>query len=250
MAEFLTTSGTIADIERLIVDAKTSLVFISPYVQISDTIHQRMLDASKRKVTMTFVYGKGDMKSDEYDALAKIPGLNLFYFEHLHAKCYYNESKMIITSMNLYAYSSKNREMGILLDSKSDQELFEKAVNEADSIIRHSVPKNNQKANNNLEKPDKHPQLNSTINQSNYETSSKKDKNQPLSVHSNKGNCIRCSSSIDFDPLKPYCNKCYKSWSQLENANYVEKLCHGCSTPTETTLVKPLCFKCYKRLSN
>ena len=41
--------------------------------------------------------------------------VHLYFSKNLHAKCYLNEKKMIITSMNLYEFSQvNNREMAFL----------------------------------------------------------------------------------------------------------------------------------------
>ena len=37
---------------------------------------------------------------------------------------YLNESKLIITSMNLYEYSENNREMGVLIEKSVDNKVF------------------------------------------------------------------------------------------------------------------------------
>ncbi len=61
----------------------------------------------------------------------------LKYNQDLHAKCYLNDYKMIITSLNLYEFSmNNNKEMGVLIDlnEESDKELFEDAFKEIDFI--------------------------------------------------------------------------------------------------------------------
>ena len=50
---------------------------------------------------------------------------------------------MLITSMNFYDFSMQNnKEMGIYLNRERDNELFEDAMNEVQSIIRHSTEEN------------------------------------------------------------------------------------------------------------
>ncbi len=54
-------------------------------------------------------------------------------------KCYLNESKCIITSMNLYEFSQiNNNEMGIYLDKQDDQAAYKDAYEEVQRIIRIS----------------------------------------------------------------------------------------------------------------
>ncbi len=102
MAEFLTTSGVGFHIERIISTARQQLVVISPYLQLSKTLTERFHDADRRGVRITLVYGKRMLTHNDQSALASLRKLSLYFFENLHAKCYFNESLMIITSMNLY----------------------------------------------------------------------------------------------------------------------------------------------------
>ena len=139
MAEFLTTNGTSYNIENIIIDAKGRLILISPYLQLSKTFYERLKDASNRNVRVTIVYGKDELKPNEKNSLAELKNVELKFFQNLHAKCYLNETKMVITSMNMYEFSEKtNREMGVLIDSKQDKELFDKAVAEVKSILESS----------------------------------------------------------------------------------------------------------------
>jgi len=67
--------------------------------------------------------------------------LRLYFSKNLHAKCYLNEDKMIISSMNLYEFSQQNnREMGILIDTANepDKQVYEDATRDMDSIIHNS----------------------------------------------------------------------------------------------------------------
>ncbi len=117
MADFLTTSGTSHHIENIIMDAKAKLVLVSPYLKLSKTFFERLKDASGKGVSIKIVYGKDELKPNERNSLAELKNAELFYFQNLHAKCFFNESKMVITSMNMYEFSEKtNREMGILID--------------------------------------------------------------------------------------------------------------------------------------
>lgn len=116
MAEFLTTSGTSHELENIIIDSKKKLTLVSPYLQLSKTFHQRLKDASNRGVKIVIIYGKDELKPNERNSLAELRNVELYYFENLHAKCYFNEDRMIITSMNMYEFSEKNnREMGVLI---------------------------------------------------------------------------------------------------------------------------------------
>jgi len=53
----------------------------------------------------------------------------------LHAKCYINENKAIISSMNLYDYSqTRNVEMGFLITKEGDPEAYKKMMEDIDDL--------------------------------------------------------------------------------------------------------------------
>lgn len=229
MAEFLTTNGTSYHIENIIKGAQKKLVLVSPYLQISKTFYERLKDASKKNVEIKIIYGKDELKPNEKNSLADLKNLELLYFENLHAKCYFNESQMVITSMNMYEFSEKNnREMGVFITREKDQSLFEEGVNETLSIIESSeviqLSKTKRKLYEN-KKPNK-------------QSSSQK---QPK-----RGYCIRCEERIPYDTEKPYCWSCFSTWSQYENPEYEENVCHSCGEFETTSMIKPECYECFK----
>ena len=230
MAEFLTTNGTSYHIENIIIEAKTKLVLVSPYLQISKTFYERLKDASNKNVAIKIIYGKDELKPNERNSLAELKNVELFFFENLHAKCYFNETKMVITSMNMYEFSEKNnREMGVLIDRNVDKDLFDKAVNETVSIIQSAE----QIALRKTDRP---------IYQDNKKQADSKPTKYKQVI---RGYCIRCEARIDYDPNRPYCGDCYLIWAQFENPDYQENVCHRCGQYEATSMNKPQDYKCY-----
>lgn len=229
MAEFLTTNGTSYQIEQIILEAKKELFLLTPFMKLSKTFYERLKDASQRGVIIKIVYGKDELKPNEKNSLAEIENLELFFFENLHAKCYFNEDDMVITSMNMYEFSEKtNREMGVHIQRDNDKDLYNKAINEAKSIISSSERVDLRR------------------------TKRKLNKEEHGSVESRKvkkdirGYCIRCQVRINFDPSKPYCPSCYSAWSYYQNPNYKETVCHGCGEYGPSSLADPICPVCEK----
>ena len=232
MAEFLTTMGTSSRIEDIMITARKEIFLVSPFLQLSKTFYERLKDASENAISIKIVYGKDELKPNERNSLANIKNLELFFCENLHAKCYFNESKMVITSMNMYEFSQKNnREMGVLIDHTKDQELFESAKKEALSIIKSSETIRLYKSERFSPKKDDYQK---------YFADPKKDYNQGY-----KGYCIRCSKRIPLDPGRPYCNDCYSVWAQYENPDFPENNCHVCGEYEHTSMIKPLCYDCF-----
>ncbi len=228
MAEFLTTNGTSYHIEKIITGANKKLILVSPYLQISKTFYERLLDASKRNVAIKIIYGKDELKPNEKNSLAELKNLELLYFENLHAKCYFNEQEMVITSMNMYEFSEKNnREMGVFVTRNNDKGLFDNAVNETLSIIQSSEVIQLSKTKRKLFQP-------KSSNETNKKTKPK------------RGYCIRCENRIEYDVEKSYCWDCFATWSQFENPEYEENVCHSCGEFESTSMVKPECYECFK----
>jgi phosphatidylserine/phosphatidylglycerophosphate/cardiolipin synthase-like enzyme len=138
MAEFLDTTATSYNIERLLKSAREHIVLISPYLKLRPRIRELIEDAARLKVTVHIVYGKKE-RCDEIERLRPLSGVQVTFCKNVHAKCYLNETFGIITSLNLYDFSeAKNQEMGILFQRAGDAQLYQQAHDEAQRIIRIS----------------------------------------------------------------------------------------------------------------
>jgi phosphatidylserine/phosphatidylglycerophosphate/cardiolipin synthase-like enzyme len=211
MPEFLTTSGCSHHIEQIILTAKTQVHLLCPYLKLSKTLFERLVDANRRGVKVRIVYGKTELNPTEKQKLYSLENVELYFFENLHAKCYFNKDNMVITSMNIYEFSEKNnREMGILLSAESDAITFMKAYNEAVSIVKNAVRQHTVK----------------------------------IEIREGIGYCIRCLKELKTNPLKPLCPNCYKQWSKYGNKLYAEKYCHRCGSETQSSLENPICKSC------
>ncbi|MFC1872594.1 phospholipase D-like domain-containing protein [Chloroflexota bacterium] len=240
MAEFLTTHQTAASIESIIMNAKEHLVLVSPFLQISGTFLDRLKDADGRGVKIIIVYGKDELKDTERAQLNKLKNLTLHYCHILHAKCYFNQDTMVITSMNMYEFSEKNnREMGVLIKKDTDKDVYQAAARETQSII------------NSVKEHDTHKVK--TSSKSKASTSDKPTQNKTLikaistviSSMKNDAYCIRCGERIPFDMFRPLCDDCYDEWSDYGNPYHSEKFCHECGKKTKTSKDRPVCKTCY-----
>lgn len=226
MADFLTTHATASQIESIIRDADKEICLISPYLQLSDAFVMRLIEASQSGKRVRIVYGKDDLTPAQAAKLAVLPKLELYFLKSLHAKCYFNEQRMVITSMNLYEFSEKNnREMGVLITRNRDEALYLDALKEAESFIKQA----DRKASGMLES-----------------NAGKFQKKQLQHEAPDGGFCIRCGHTISFNPSRPYCSKCFNKWVEFENPDYNEKVCHRCGKPELTSMNKPMDFRCFQ----
>jgi len=250
MAEFLTTKGTSYYLEDIIRNAKNELVLISPFLQISKTLLERLKDADRQNVKIILIYGKDELKPDEKSKLQQLANVSLYFSKDLHAKCYYNEESMVITSMNMYEFSENtNREMGVLIRAKDDEKVYNEAVKEAksildsaakDSLIRNIFGRVVKEAKSILDSAAK----------DDSRKSKPTSKTRTTSRTKKEGYCIRCKTSIPYNLDSPYCRDCWKKWKEGgENPDYRERdgKCHACGKPAPTSKAKPLCFSCLKK---
>jgi hypothetical protein len=233
MSEFLTTQGVAFQLETIVTGARRRLVLVSPYLQLSQTLYERLRDADGRAVKITLNYGKGTvLDRDHRTALAQLNHLSAYFLENLHAKCYFNEARMVITSMNLYEFSEKtNREMGVLLTS--DEPAYRDAVAEVKSIVAASEPVQVRSAGYR------------GVRASTRSIAGVRER-RPPSAGDDHGYCIRCARRIPYEPELPYCDRCGEVWSQFENPRYPEEFCHSCGRAADTSADRPLCRPCYR----
>ena len=236
MAEFLRTNGISDNLEELIINSNDKLVLVSPYLQIADSLKKLIRVRDSLAINIRIIYRK-DTKINAEDTrfLQELTNVRIFACENLHAKCYLNENTAIIASMNLYQHSQQNnREMGIKVEKEDDPDLYNDISKEVMVLLQIS------------------PQLEFPAEKSKKDapTASKKVPKKTNKKHPKKdmGFCIRCGNDLKFNPEKPLCYKCFKSWEKHNNPEYVEKFCHACGTEYNSTVAKPVCYACYKKL--
>lgn len=137
MAQFLNTKKSVSEIEYLIRDAGQTLILISPYLKLSKDFKELLYYRNSKDKITTVIFGKVQLNPDEMKFLESLQFVILKYKDDLHAKCYLNDEKMIITSLNLYDFSmNNNKEMGVLIEkaNPNDKELFDEAYKEVDYI--------------------------------------------------------------------------------------------------------------------
>lgn len=129
--------------------------------------------------------------------------------------------------MNLYEFSEKNnREMGVLLEKVEDESLYKNAIDEVASIIKAAVE---------IERPK--PKTFAKLFKEKIETFTSTKENNSKKHKSGKGYCIRYEEKIAYNPDRPYCKSCFNSWSEWENYDYVENVCHGCGKDENTSMM-------------
>jgi len=192
---------------------------------------------SKDKIT-TVIFGKQELNPDELKFLQGLRFVILKYNEDLHAKCYVNDDKMVITSLNLYEFSmANNKEMGVLIDKNdtADTQLFEDAFKEVDYINQTS-----QRFELNAPKPTFAKQ---------YDNKTTKEKTSVPHTNKQNGYCIRTGIEIPFNVEKPLSYEAFKKWNEFGDPDYPERFCHFSGEPSngETSVSRPILKKNWKK---
>ena len=163
MSKFITSSNLDNEIESIIREAKTKLLLISPYINLSDNIRNLLLQKKSHPELEIIVAFREEWKEGknsgdnnveteskyknlkEFDIWKSFPNIRLVGLNNLHAKYYANENKGVITSLNLYRYSIKNNiEYGCLIRGNTYLETTnysERIIEDWGNVIYARVPR-------------------------------------------------------------------------------------------------------------
>ena len=247
MANFLTTKQISSKLEELIQEADKTLYLVSPYLKLSKDFQELINSRNKNEKKTIFIYGKYELTPEQLKFLTGLRHVYLKFHENLHAKCYVNDTKLIITSLNFYEYSMiNNKEMGVLYDNTNpaDQEIYSKALEHVKFIEENSNDKPFELASS------------KTVQNSTGESKNETTQKQPAVISATKkskvkqtGYCIRTGKEIPFDVKKPLSIDAYKKWNDFGDPDYPEKYCHFSGEPSngQTSVNKPILNKNWKK---
>lgn len=239
MAKFINTRKAVSEIEDLIKNAGEKLILVSPYLKLSKDFKELLTYRNNKDRITTVIFGKQELNPDEMKFLQSLRFVILKYNEDLHAKCYVNDDKMVITSLNLYEFSmANNKEMGVLIDKSdpTDVQLFEDAIKEVDYINETS-----QRFELNPPKQ--------SIGDRSVENRKKFNEKKSRQNAKEMGFCIRTGTPIPFDIERPFSYEAFKKWNEYGDPEYPEKYCHFSGEPSngETSASHPILKKHWKK---
>lgn len=163
MSKFITSSNLDNEIESIIREAKTKLLLISPYINLSDNIKNLLRQKTSHPELEIIVAFREEWKDEknrgvnnvetdskyknlkELEVWKTFPNIRLVGLNNLHAKYYANENKGVITSLNLYRYSIKNNiEYGCLIRGNTYLETTnysERIIEDWGNVVYAKVPR-------------------------------------------------------------------------------------------------------------
>ncbi len=149
MAKFITGKELEDAICSIIWDAKEKLVIVSPFIKLDEYFIQHFNHhINNPSLHLLVVFGKNEydksksLNSADFEFFKRFPKVSIVYVANLHAKYYGNESKGVITSINLYDHSFKNNiEFGVFSEvtilnnftKSTDMDAWNKCIEIADA---------------------------------------------------------------------------------------------------------------------
>jgi len=272
MAEFVKGSELNSEIESVFENANKRLVIVSPYIKL----HSRFIDILKGKkekldLEIIIVFGKKtdyvwykSLNKDDLDFLMDFPSISIKYEKNLHAKYYSNETKSVLSSMNLYDFSQNNNiEFGIVTKGnilgsltgnvganldKNANEYFNSVIENADLVFQKK-PVFESKimglSKKYIESKIEIDKISSIYEESKKQSKKKETNNREVK----KGYCIRTGKEIEYNIKMPLSKSAYSNWVKFKNTSYPEKYCHysGEKSNGDTSFSKPILKKNWKK---
>ena len=207
-------------------EARKNVIIVTPYLKLWVHAKEAIALAVKRRVDVAVItrLEPGILESEDVIWL-KNNGVKVLVAPYLHAKIYMNEQAIVVSSMNLTEFSTKNSlEIALVVREDRGQRQIRDYV--ANTLMALGTPVNNARV-----EPTQQPATRPA---------------QP-GQRGHMGVCIRCRRPIVLDPARPLCPACYESWAQWGNADYPEVFCHACGNPSDVTYDRPLCRDCFRR---
>jgi hypothetical protein len=280
MSKFITGKELEKAVYDIIWYAEETLLIVSPYIKLSDYF-KSLFDnlMNNQKVQIILVFGKNEkdvcksMSVDDFDYFKKFINISVIYVPNLHAKYYGNESKGVITSINLHDFSFQNNiEYGVFTEKKlinigsiADNQAWETSWNiaiESEAVFikrpvfeKRIIGKRYIKSDVLYDVTDK---FYSHSGFAKKQSSIKRLTDFPEELmmgsgsnvrpereeveNKNIGYCIRTGVEIPFDPEKPLCEQAYASWARYKNPDFKEKFCHKTGKPSfgKTSMRNPI----------
>ncbi|WP_323027499.1 hypothetical protein [Gelidibacter japonicus] len=241
------------NIEATLRNSQQYLFIISPYIDISIGMQKALSEVSNNTI-ITVVYrkfGGSSHKSGINDAsrlfLRSLPNIEFVVVEDLHAKIYLNEDTAIISTMNLTQSSHHNFEIGVGIDRFVDTEMYTDTLEYIIYMLQSDKSDLTEERFENIK-----PTLCFTLDiygkeiKINGKVISKQDfENLQAACNVKHGYCIRCKTpELEFNPLSPYCKKCFNVWLMYKNRDYEENCCHRCGRDGGSSIASTLCDSC------
>lgn len=138
-AEFLSTVGVAYQIDRLISEAGSEIVFFCPVFQLHESIIMRLQQADQHNVRITLMYGRDRNQIRSQKWFRDFKNLRILYHDKLSTGVYRNEKELIVTSMELSDLNAALfADLGVLVTKMRDRKAFEDGIYEQELLIEQA----------------------------------------------------------------------------------------------------------------
>ncbi|WP_111309714.1 phospholipase D family protein [Confluentibacter sediminis] len=278
MAKFLKGNELNAELEKLFESAQGNIILISPYIKLHDRYKSTLLTKLDRDdLEITVLFGKNEddmsrsMKQEDFDFFKQFPNIEILFEKRLHAKYYANETKAILSSMNLYGFSQNNNiETGILMEKtlrgtftgennleNDSWEYFETVLQQAELLFEKKPvyeKKNILSSKKYIKSEIETDKLSDFFNNKSYnkifkKNTQKKESKTTDNIKNEIGYCIRTGKEIAFNIEKPMEYEAFKMWNKYKDPDFPEKYCHfsGELSNGKTSVNKPILNENWKK---
>jgi hypothetical protein len=252
MPKFLDPDELNDELYQLFYEAEKWIIIVCPYIKLPKDLKQ-LLESKKHNSDfhLLLLFGKNEfdisksLNSIDFEFFKGFQNLTIRYHQALHAKYYANESKSIITSMNLHNYSIKNNiEVGVLFErsflnfgggnTEDDRAFafFQDVFDTSEEFYDQTEIKKSSFFGMFKKK------IGHVVNVDNseiiYDLENRKN-----------GFCIRTGVKIEFNFKMPLSRGAFERWSHYADVNYPEQYCHfsGEKSYGKTSFAKPVLLK-------
>ena len=256
MPRFLDPDELNDELLELFNEAQNMLVIVSPFIKLPrELIRILKTKQALQDFQMVLLFGKNEedlsksLNEKDFTFFKGFRNLTIRYHHALHAKYYANESKSIITSMNLHNYSIRNNiEVGVLFERSFFR--FGEEHNEDNKAFRffqevldvsEGVYEQGDEEKHYLFGLVKR-KTGHIVNVDNSDIICEKE-------IAKTGYCIRTGIQITFNLKMPLSKNAFEIWSQYSDVNYPEKYCHfsGEKTNGQTSFARPVLSKNWRQ---
>lgn len=258
MAQFIKHTALSSEVLKLFKEAETGIIIVSPFIKLHPDIKKALRrHQGNDDFFVDLLYGKNEkdvaksLSREDLEFFKGFKNLEIRYNSDLHAKFYANDSRSIITSLNLHEYSMNNNiEVGVLFERRMLKFLGDNTLDtEAYKYFSNIIDKSEVVYSQEVKKKKRFFGLfTKTVgvevlddNTNSYYSKT----NKPAKKTFVPGFCIRTGSKIPFNPERPFSLDAFKSWNRYKNDNFKENYCHfsGEKSEGETTKARPILRK-------
>ncbi len=218
-------------------EAEEYAIVVSPWLDLWGHVRNAITRAQSRGLTDIYVFirKEGETSATQRSSLAWLLRRNVRIFEvdRLHAKIYFNEKTVLLSSMNLMESSALNSvEFAYSIKDAITQLFIRRWVTEDVMQIASEIGNASSKSEGASQ---------GTITVDVLETAIKQV------GEASSGFCIKCRRTIDLDPMEPLCDGCDAQMPKdPPSFEYEDGYCHSCGQVSLIAWYAPLCDTCDK----